>query len=193
MSRAAPCSGSRAPSPTAPCATAARSAARSVTPIRPRTGCRRCRRCGAKVTLRSARGASRSPRSRSSSPARSNPRLRPGEIVEAVRVPAMPASARWGYVKACRKIGEFAHAIAAVLIDPEQATARVVIGAVEARADRARRCGGAVRRRITGDFEQQFDAARGRRDPDQGRHGERRRPAHPCRGAAPRDRRGGVA
>jgi carbon-monoxide dehydrogenase medium subunit len=56
--------------------------------------------------------------------------LRPGEMVEAVRVPAMKPSARWGYVKACRKSGEFAHAIAAVLIDPEQATARAVIGAI---------------------------------------------------------------
>lgn len=83
--------------------------------------------------------------------------LGPGEIVEAVRVPAMPPSARWGYVKACRKIGEFAHAIAAVLIEPEQATARVVIGAVEAApivlADAASLFGG----RVTGDFSQQFD------------------------------------
>lgn len=84
--------------------------------------------------------------------------LRPGEIVEAVRVPAMTSSARWGYVKACRKSGEFAHAIAAVLIDPEQTTARVVIGALEAApivlADAAALFGG----RISGDFERQFDA-----------------------------------
>src|SRR5580700_10812067 len=58
--------------------------------------------------------------------------LQPGEIVEAVRVPVMTPSARWGYVKACRKPGEFAHAIAAVLIDPEAATARAVIGALDA-------------------------------------------------------------
>src|SRR6266700_7694554 len=37
--------------------------------------------------------------------------LRSGEIVEAVRVPAMTPSARFGYFKACRKTGEFAHAI----------------------------------------------------------------------------------
>jgi len=54
------------------------------------------------------------------------------ELLESVRVPAMRASARWGYVKACRKPGEFAHAIAAVLIDPEAGTGRVVIGAIEA-------------------------------------------------------------
>src|SRR5260221_2222758 len=39
--------------------------------------------------------------------------LQPGEIVEAVRVPVMRPSARWGYVKACRKPGEFDRAIAA--------------------------------------------------------------------------------
>jgi carbon-monoxide dehydrogenase medium subunit len=83
--------------------------------------------------------------------------LRSGEIVEAVRVPVMAPSARWGYVKACRKIGEFAHAIAAVLIDPERATARVVIGALDAAplvlSDAAALFGG----RITGDFKDQFD------------------------------------
>ena len=83
--------------------------------------------------------------------------LRPGEIVEAVRVPVMASSARWGYVKACRKQGEFAHAIAAVLIDPDRATARAVIGAVEAAplvlGDAAALFGG----RVTGDFKRQFD------------------------------------
>jgi aerobic carbon-monoxide dehydrogenase medium subunit len=83
--------------------------------------------------------------------------LQTGEIVEAVRVPVMPASARWGYVKACRKTGDFAHAIAAVLIDPERATARAVIGAVDTApiviSDAAALFGG----RITGDFQRQFD------------------------------------
>ncbi|MEA2911877.1 MAG: aerobic carbon-monoxide dehydrogenase medium subunit, partial [Bradyrhizobium sp.] len=58
--------------------------------------------------------------------------LRPGEIVETIHVPAMPASAHWGYVKSCRKTGEFAHAIGAVLIDPAAGCARVVIGAIDA-------------------------------------------------------------
>ncbi|MEY2457866.1 MAG: aerobic carbon-monoxide dehydrogenase medium subunit [Acidimicrobiaceae bacterium] len=83
--------------------------------------------------------------------------LRSGEIVENVRVPVMAASARWGYVKSCRKTGEFAHAIGAVLIDPEVGTARVVIGAVEAAPiiieDSAELFGG----RITGDFAKRFD------------------------------------
>jgi carbon-monoxide dehydrogenase medium subunit len=75
-----------------------------------------------------------------------------------VRVPAMTPSAKWGYVKACRKTGEFAHAIGAVLVDPEAATARAVIGAVDAAPivldDATALFGG----RITGDFKRQFDA-----------------------------------
>jgi aerobic carbon-monoxide dehydrogenase medium subunit len=84
--------------------------------------------------------------------------LKPGEIVEAVRIPAMMPSAKWGYVKTCRKTGEFAHAIGAVLIDPESATARAVIGAVDAAPivldDASALFGG----KITGDFKRQFDA-----------------------------------
>ena len=84
--------------------------------------------------------------------------LQPSEIVEAVRVPVMTPSARWGYVKACRKPGEFAHAIAAVVIDPESATARAVVGALNAApivlGDAAALFGG----RVTGDFKRQFDA-----------------------------------
>jgi len=84
--------------------------------------------------------------------------LRPGEIVASVRVPVMPPSTRWGYVKACRKPGEFAHAIAAVLIDPETAASRAVIGAVDAApivlSDAAALFGG----RVTCDFGRHFDA-----------------------------------
>lgn len=83
--------------------------------------------------------------------------LAPGEMIASVRVPAMSASARWAYVKACRKTGEFAHAIGAVLIDPAAATARVVIGAVEAAPivieEAAEMFGG----RIDGEFGQNFD------------------------------------
>ena len=54
------------------------------------------------------------------------------EIVTAVRLPALPVTARWGYVKHCRKVGEFAEAIGAVVIDAEAGRGRAVIGAVEA-------------------------------------------------------------
>jgi carbon-monoxide dehydrogenase medium subunit len=55
--------------------------------------------------------------------------LAPGEIVQAVRVPRPSAQGRWGYYKACRKPGEFAHAMAAVLDDPARGIRRAVIGA----------------------------------------------------------------
>ena len=84
--------------------------------------------------------------------------LRAGEIVETIHVPARPASAHWGYVKSCRKTGEFAHAISAVLIDPSAATARVVIGAIDSApivvANAAELFGG----RISGDYKERFDA-----------------------------------
>ncbi len=112
---------------------------------------------GAKVTLRSLAGT-RNLAIEDFITGALESALQPGEIVEAVRVPAMTPSARWGYVKACRKPGEFAHAIAVVLIDPESATARAVIGAVEATpivvGDAAALFGG----RVTGDFARQFDA-----------------------------------
>jgi len=84
--------------------------------------------------------------------------LQPGEMLEAVLVPVMSPSARWGYVKSCRKTGEFAHAIGAVLIDPEASKARIVIGAVEAApiiVDNAEELFGG---RIASDFKTKFDA-----------------------------------
>jgi carbon-monoxide dehydrogenase medium subunit len=56
--------------------------------------------------------------------------LKPGEILRAVRVPRPSAAARWAYRKACRKPGEFAHAMVAVLDDPVRGSMRVVIGAL---------------------------------------------------------------
>ena len=84
--------------------------------------------------------------------------LQLGEIVEAVRVPVRTPSARWGYLKACRKPGEFAHAIAAVLIDPGAATARVVIGALDAAPIVLSNAAALFGGRITSDFKRQFDA-----------------------------------
>jgi carbon-monoxide dehydrogenase medium subunit len=55
--------------------------------------------------------------------------LQPGEILEALRIPRLSPSARWGYYKVCRKTGEFAHAIGAVLFDRARGVSRAVIGA----------------------------------------------------------------
>ena len=59
--------------------------------------------------------------------------LEPGEIIEAVRIPRLSRSAHWGYYKICRKPGELAQAIGAVLHDPERSVLRAVIGATESR------------------------------------------------------------
>lgn len=59
--------------------------------------------------------------------------LQPAEILEAVRIPRLSPSARWGFYKICRKTGEFAQALGAVLDDPDRSAFRLVIGAAESR------------------------------------------------------------
>jgi aerobic carbon-monoxide dehydrogenase medium subunit len=59
------------------------------------------------------------------------PALESDELLEAIRVPRLSPRRRWGFYKFCRKAGEFAHAIGAVLFDPERAVCRAVIGATE--------------------------------------------------------------
>ena len=56
------------------------------------------------------------------------------EIVTGVFVPRLSENRSWSYVKSCRKTGEFAEAMTAVLADPERGVCRLVIGALEARA-----------------------------------------------------------
>ena len=51
------------------------------------------------------------------------------EVLRAVAVPRLSKQARWGYYKFCRKAGDFAEAIGAVLHDPERAVLRLVMGA----------------------------------------------------------------
>jgi len=55
--------------------------------------------------------------------------LQPGEILVGICVPKLPARARCGYWKFCRKTGEFPQAIGGALDDPERGAARAVIGA----------------------------------------------------------------
>jgi carbon-monoxide dehydrogenase medium subunit len=59
--------------------------------------------------------------------------IRDGEILVSARAPKLGPKARWGYYKACRKPGELAHAIGAVVIDPERDRFRAVIAAIEAK------------------------------------------------------------
>jgi carbon-monoxide dehydrogenase medium subunit len=59
--------------------------------------------------------------------------LQLGELIEAIMVPRLSDAARWGFYKVCRKTGEFAQAIGAVVFDPTRAICRAVIGATESR------------------------------------------------------------
>jgi carbon-monoxide dehydrogenase medium subunit len=56
-----------------------------------------------------------------------------GEVLAAVELPAFGPSMRWGWNKICPKVGEFADAIGAVVVDPSIGHCRVLVGAVEAR------------------------------------------------------------
>lgn len=58
--------------------------------------------------------------------------IRADEILTTVRVPRLSDDARFGYHKICRKTGEFAEAIGAVLRDPARGIFRGVAGATEA-------------------------------------------------------------
>jgi carbon-monoxide dehydrogenase medium subunit len=59
--------------------------------------------------------------------------LAPGELLVAIEVPKLQRGARWGFYKSCRKIGEFADAIGAFLVDNDRGVTRAVFGATEAR------------------------------------------------------------
>lgn len=55
------------------------------------------------------------------------------DILTAICIPDFSAKARWGFYKFCRKTGEFADAMSAIVIDPVKSYCRVVIGATDAR------------------------------------------------------------
>jgi carbon-monoxide dehydrogenase medium subunit len=59
--------------------------------------------------------------------------LAPGELLRGIRIPRLSSRGRWGYNKLCRKAGEFALAIGAVLDDCERGRFRAVIGATRGR------------------------------------------------------------
>ncbi len=57
--------------------------------------------------------------------------LEPEEILTGLVVPKLSNRARWGYYKICRKPGEFADSIGAVVFDPARSFCRVVLGATD--------------------------------------------------------------
>lgn len=87
---------------------------------------------GAKVVLRS-KGATRVLPVENYVTGALETALGPGELLDSVLVPKLSSRAQWGFFKACRKTGEFAHAIGAVLFDPARDVCRIVMGAVDAR------------------------------------------------------------
>ena len=81
--------------------------------------------------------------------------LAPDEILEAVRIPKLSAGAQWGFYKVCRKTGEFAQAMAAVLWDPERDVRRAVVGATESTpvvVDDAEQLLGSCRAKVSDDL-----------------------------------------
>lgn len=57
--------------------------------------------------------------------------LEPGEIITGIEIDRDIAETHWAYEKICRKVGEFADAIGAVVIHPGRRYARIVVGATE--------------------------------------------------------------
>lgn len=55
--------------------------------------------------------------------------LAPREFITAIEIPAFIREAHWGYDKICRKVGEFADAIGAVVVHPGYGYIRLVAGA----------------------------------------------------------------
>jgi aerobic carbon-monoxide dehydrogenase medium subunit len=94
-------------------------------------------------------------------------RLADDEIVETVRIPKLSGEARWGYVKLCRKSGEFATALAVAVVDRARGHCRIVLGAANgtplilAAASRSLADGHtdaeAVRNAVAGDLDQAAD------------------------------------
>ncbi len=98
-------------------------------------------------------------------------RLAPDEIVESIRVPKLSAAARWGYLKFCRKSGEFASSIVAVVHDPQRNYARAVLGAANGAPLVLRRtsellAGTPKREALEGAIAADLDAAKDRRFDD---------------------------
>ena len=59
--------------------------------------------------------------------------LAPDEMVTRIEIPRATARARFGFYKLCRKTGELAEAMGAVLVDPGRRYCRIVVGAVGAK------------------------------------------------------------
>jgi aerobic carbon-monoxide dehydrogenase medium subunit len=82
---------------------------------------------GAEVALRSAEGTRTIPVEAFITGALETA-LEAGELLQTVRVPVLSQGAVWGFYKVCRKAGQHAHAIGAVLLDRPRNVFRAAIG-----------------------------------------------------------------
>jgi aerobic carbon-monoxide dehydrogenase medium subunit len=82
---------------------------------------------GAEVVLRSAKGTRTMPVEAFMTGALETV-LEASELLQTVHVPVLSPDAMWGYYKVCRKSGQHAHAIGAVLLDRPRNVLRAVIG-----------------------------------------------------------------
>jgi carbon-monoxide dehydrogenase medium subunit len=92
------------------------------------------------------------------------------EVLKGVLVPRLSPRARWSYMKFTRKVGEFPHSIAAVVVDPENGMTNVVLGAVAGKPIRLEQVArqaldGAARKTDFEDFVRQDIAASTDLDP----------------------------
>jgi len=55
--------------------------------------------------------------------------LKETDLVKGILVPLLSKDAKWSYVKFCHKVGEFAHSIAAIVIDPSLGLFNAALGA----------------------------------------------------------------
>jgi len=86
----------------------------------------------ARIHIRGVRGE-REVQVRDFTRAAYTPALAPHEIVTRIEIPRADTGARFGFYKLCRKTGELAEAMGAVLVDPGRRYCRVVAGAVGAK------------------------------------------------------------
>ncbi len=75
-------------------------------------------------------------------------------VLTAIRIPRLTASARFGFCKVCRKVGEFAASLAIAVADPERGLSRVALGGISGAPMRL----AGVERRLS-DFEGWGDGA----------------------------------
>ena len=85
--------------------------------------------------------------------------IEPVEILEAIRIPRLSSNARWGFYKISRKTGEFAHAIGAVLDDPDRSICRAALGAMDAKPIVLADARPLFRGRVGADLAGNFDAS----------------------------------